>query len=186
MRAAVPCLLVVGAMLLLDAPLAVGQAKHSLQHAVTDAFKVFEVFPQAVAVFDADDDGDLDCVVVVRQHLDENSKTASYLWLLPSLNGRQAENHTNYLKEGPTPDKPVFIADDGADGEQTANFLYTNYKNCVVVDIPFKKRRSCGLWVSPDAVHSFPHECTDQFEDSCDMTVSVFDDETCEGVFNNI
>ncbi|KAH7965740.1 hypothetical protein HPB49_010306 [Dermacentor silvarum] len=147
---------------------------------------MFEVVTSAVAVLDADGDGDLDCVVVVREHLDENKKTARYVWLLPSLNGRQAENLTYHLKEGPTPDKPVLTVDDGADGEKTANFIYTNYKNCVVVDIPFKKKRSCGLWVTKDAVHSVPQECVDQFEDNCDMEVAVFDDETCKGVLDNI
>ncbi|XP_075535403.1 uncharacterized protein LOC142570994 [Dermacentor variabilis] len=147
---------------------------------------MFEIFPHAVAVFDADEDGDLDCVVVVRQHLDQNSKTASYLWLVPSLNGRPPENHTNYFKEGSTPDKPVFVTDDGADGEKTANFVYTNYENCVVVDIGFKEKQSCGLWVTSNAVHSFPQECVDHFEDNCDMTVSVFDEESCKGVLDNI
>ncbi|XP_049517676.1 uncharacterized protein LOC119441915 isoform X2 [Dermacentor silvarum] len=186
MRSLFCFLLVIFSALLLEVPLASGKAKHQLKHDVTDAFKMFEVVTSAVAVLDADGDGDLDCVVVVREHLDENKKTARYVWLLPSLNGRQAENLTYHLKEGPTPDKPVLTVDDGADGEKTANFIYTNYKNCVVVDIPFKKKRSCGLWVTKDAVHSVPQECVDQFEDNCDMEVAVFDDETCKGVLDNI
>ncbi|KAL1478602.1 hypothetical protein MTO96_034962, partial [Rhipicephalus appendiculatus] len=146
----------------------------------------FLAFPHAVAVFDADDDGDLDCLFVVRQYVHEDSKTASYMWVLPPVNGRQAENHTYYWREGLTPDKPVFTADDGADGEQTAHFIYTNYENCAVADIPFKNKPNCGLWVTKDALHSIPQECEDQFEDNCDMTVLVFDEETCKGVLDGI
>ncbi|KAH7977301.1 hypothetical protein HPB49_000393 [Dermacentor silvarum] len=74
----------------------------------------------------------------------------------------------------------------GADGEQTVNFIYTNYKNCIVVDFPFNMRQSCGLWVTKDALISLPQECFDQFEDNCDTAVAVFDEETCNGVLENI
>ncbi|XP_075535378.1 uncharacterized protein LOC142570966 isoform X2 [Dermacentor variabilis] len=143
--------------LLLEVPFASGKAKHQLKHDVTDAFKTFEVFPYAITAFDSDDDGDLDCAMVVRQQLDENQKTATYVLVLPPVNGRQPENHTYYLKEGSTTDKPVFTVDDG-----------------------------CGLWVTKDVLHSFPQECIDQFEDNCDNAVAVFDDDTCKGVFDNI
>ncbi|XP_049517677.1 uncharacterized protein LOC119441915 isoform X3 [Dermacentor silvarum] len=179
-------LLVIFSALLLEVPLASGEAKHQLKHDVTDAFKMFEALPYGIAAFDVDNDGDLDCAMVVRQDLDENTKTATYMMVLPSVNGRKAENHTYHMSEGLTPDKPFFTMDDGADGEQTANFIYTNYKNCAVVDFPFNKRESCGLWVTKDAVHSVPQECVDQFEDNCDMEVAVFDDETCKGVLDNI
>ncbi|XP_070388795.1 uncharacterized protein [Dermacentor albipictus] len=151
--------------------------------------KMLAFFPYAIAAFDADDDGDLDCVMVVRQDLDQNRKAATYVLVLPSLNGRQAENLTYYLKEGSTTDKLDFTLEDGAEGTEstgTVTYIYTNYKNCAVVDFPFKKRQSCGLWVTKDILHSFPEECIDQFEDNCDKAVAVFDDETCEGVFDNI
>ncbi|XP_070388315.1 uncharacterized protein [Dermacentor albipictus] len=172
--------------LLLEVPIASGKAKHQLKHDVTDAFKMFEVFPYAIAAFDADDDGDLDCAMVVRQQLDENQKKAAYVFVLPPVNGHQPENHTYYVKEGSTTDKPVYTVDDGADGEKTANAIYSNYKNCAVVDFPFKMRQSCGLWVTKDVLHSIPQECTDQFEDNCDKAVAVFDDESCKGLFDNI
>ncbi|XP_054932619.1 uncharacterized protein [Dermacentor andersoni] len=148
--------------------------------------QMFEVFPYAIAAFEADDDGDLDCGMVVRQDVDQNRKTAVYVLVLPSLNGRQAENQTMYIKEGPTTDRLVFTTDDGADGGGILNYIYTNNKNCAVVDFPFKKRQSCGLWVTKDVLHSFPQECMDQFEDNCDKAVAVFDDETCKGVLDNI
>ncbi|XP_049517679.1 uncharacterized protein LOC119441915 isoform X6 [Dermacentor silvarum] len=179
-------LLVIFSALLLEVPLASGEAKHQLKHDVTDAFKMFEALPYGIAAFDVDNDGDLDCAMVVRQDLDENTKTATYMMVLPSVNGRKAENHTYYAKEGLTPDKPFFTMDDGADGEQTVNFIYTNYRNCVVAAFPFKMRQSCGLWVTKDAIHNLPQECLDQFEDNCDMAVAVFDDETCKGVLDNI
>nr|XP_054932618.1 uncharacterized protein LOC129387568 isoform X1 [Dermacentor andersoni] len=108
--------------------------------------QMFEVFPYAIAAFEADDDGDLDCGMVVRQDVDQNRKTAVYVLVLPSLNGRQAENQTMYIKEGPTTDRLVFTTDDGADGGGILNYIYTNNKNCAVVDFPFKKRQSKNLY----------------------------------------
>ncbi|XP_070392860.1 uncharacterized protein [Dermacentor albipictus] len=180
------CVLVIFSALLLEVPMASGKAKHQLNHDVTDAFKMFEVFAYAIAAFDADDDGDLDCAMMVRQQLDEKQKTATYVFVLAPVNGRQPENHTYYVKEGSTTDKPVFTVDDGANGEETVYFIYTNYKNCVVADFPFKNRQSCGLWVTKDVLHSFPQECIDQFQDNCDRAVLVFDDETCKAVFDYI
>ncbi|XP_037518437.1 uncharacterized protein LOC119395519 [Rhipicephalus sanguineus] len=186
MRSLFSDLWVIFSVLMLAVPLALGRAQHQLKHDTTDAFKTFLAFPHAVAAFDADDDGDLDCMFVVRRYVDEESKTASYMWVLPSVNGIPAENHTYYWREGLTPDKPVFTVDDGASGEQTAHFIYTNYENCAVADIPFKNKPNCGLWVIKDALHSIPQECEDHFEDNCDMTVPVYDEETCKGVLDGI
>ncbi|XP_037510179.1 uncharacterized protein LOC119386960 isoform X1 [Rhipicephalus sanguineus] len=179
------CLLLILSALFLAVPMASGKAKHQLKHDTTDAFKLLEVFPYAIALFDADQDGDLECVMMLKEHLDQNKKTTSYVMLLPPLNGRPAENHTYHAREGAAPDKLLFTLDDGVD-EQSVNFIYTNYKNCVVVDIPFKNKQSCGLWVKKDALHSLPQECLDQFEDNCDMAFSRFDDETCKGLFDNV
>ncbi|KAH7961747.1 hypothetical protein HPB52_011863 [Rhipicephalus sanguineus] len=89
MRAAIPSLLVVGVMLRLDAPFAQGEAKHRLQHDVTDAFKMFEIFPVAIAIFDTDKDGDLDCLTTVRSNYDEKDHKVTYTWLLAGLNGHE-------------------------------------------------------------------------------------------------
>ncbi|XP_049517682.1 uncharacterized protein LOC125943185 [Dermacentor silvarum] len=186
MRSLFCFLLVILSALFLEVPLASGKAKHQLKHDVTDSFKMFEAFPYTIAAFDVDNDGDLDCAMMVRLDLDQDRKTTSYMMLLPSVNGHPAENHTYYAKEGLTPDMLFFTKDDGADGEQTVNFIYTNYKNCIVVDFPFNMRQSCGLWVTKDALISLPQECFDQFEDNCDTAVAVFDEETCNGVLENI
>ncbi|XP_037285194.1 uncharacterized protein LOC119178134 [Rhipicephalus microplus] len=178
--------IVILSALMLDVPKASGKAKHQLEHDTPDAFKTFEAFPHAVEAFDVDGDGDLDCLFTVRQYLDEDRKIATYSWQLAPVNGRPAKNHTYHWREGSTPDKPVFTVDDGADGEQTAQVIYTNYKNCAVAIIPYKNKESCGLWVDKDTLHSIPQECMDQFEDNCDMTIPVFDDETCKDVLNGI
>ncbi|KAH6937724.1 hypothetical protein HPB50_003713 [Hyalomma asiaticum] len=96
------------------------------------------------------------------------------------------ENHTINARKGATSDQLIFTMDDGADGEQTANIIYTNYNNCAVVDFPFKNRQKCSLWVKKDALHNTPQECFDQFEDNCDKAVARFDEETCKGLFDNL
>ncbi|KAL1466920.1 hypothetical protein MTO96_042413 [Rhipicephalus appendiculatus] len=106
---------------------------------------MFEVFPYAIAAFDADQDGDMDCVMVVKQYLDPKNKRATYAMRLPSLNGRPGENHTYNLREGATPDKPIFTLDDGVEGGQTINYIYTNYKNCALVEFPFKNKKTAAF-----------------------------------------
>ncbi|KAH6940031.1 hypothetical protein HPB50_024042 [Hyalomma asiaticum] len=147
---------------------------------------MFEAFPYAIAAFDADEDGDLDCAMVVKQELDLNSKTAVYVMVLPPLFGKSGENHTYNVREGASPDQPIFTLDDDADGEKTINYIYTNYENCAVADFPFKNKRKCSLWVKKDALQNTPQECMDQFEDNCDNAVARFDEETCNGFFDNV
>ncbi|KAL1458846.1 hypothetical protein MTO96_027657 [Rhipicephalus appendiculatus] len=144
-------------MLWLDAPLAQGEAKHRLQHDVTDAFKMFKNFPVAIAVFDADKDGDLDCVVSVRSTYDEEGHTATYTWLLPGFNGHEKQNITFNLREGASPDKPVYTPED-----------------------------ECMLWMSQEAVKDIPQNCVDHFEDNCDIKNPAYDEDSCSPVMANL
>ncbi|KAL1458847.1 hypothetical protein MTO96_027658 [Rhipicephalus appendiculatus] len=186
MWAAVSSLLVVGVMLWLDVTLAQGEAKRRLQHDVTDAFKMFEIFPVAIAMFDTDKDGDLDCLTTVRSNYDEEGHTVTYTWLLAGLNGHEKQNITFKLTEGPSPDKPVYIPVDGDGSEKIANFIYTDYKTCTVLEIPYKEEQECILWVNQEALKDVPENCVDYFYDNCNTENAAYDEETCAPVLANL
>ncbi|XP_075535379.1 uncharacterized protein LOC142570967 [Dermacentor variabilis] len=186
MRAAVTCLFVAGAMLWLDAPLAMGQAKHRLTHGVTDAFKMFEIFPVAIAIFDTDFDGDLECLTTVRTNYNEEGHTVTYTWLIPGLNGHEKKNITFNLREGASPDKPVYTPLEGDVSDKVANFIYTDYNVCTVLEIPYKTEQVCILWVTREAVSNVPQNCVDYYEDICDTKVEAYNEESCSPVMANL
>uniref|UniRef100_A0A034WXV7 Lipocalin 2 n=1 Tax=Rhipicephalus microplus TaxID=6941 RepID=A0A034WXV7_RHIMP len=186
MRAAIPSLLVVGVVLWLDAPLAQGEAKHRLQHNVTDAFKMFRNSPVAVAMFDTDNDGDLDCLTTVRSNFDEEGHKATYTWLLPGVNGHERRNVTFDLREGPSPDKTVFTPEDGDGSEQIANFIYSDNERCTVLEIPYKNVQECILWMNPKDLKAVPQHCLDYYEDNCDMQNPAYDEESCGPLISNL
>ncbi|KAH7961748.1 hypothetical protein HPB52_011864 [Rhipicephalus sanguineus] len=169
-------------MLGLDAPLAQGEAKRRLQHDVTDAFKMFRNFPVAIAMFDTDKDGDLDCLATVRSNFDEEGHKATYTWLLPGLNGHEKKNITFDLREGASPDKPIYTPEDGDGSDKVANFIYSDNKQCTVLEIPYKNELQCILWVNPKIVKDVPQHCLDYYEDNCDMPNPAYDDETSPAI----
>ncbi|KAL3245333.1 hypothetical protein MRX96_046998 [Rhipicephalus microplus] len=186
MRLVLSPLFFVGVMLCVDSSLAQGQAKHRLQHNVTDAFKMFEIFPVSIAVFDADKDGDLDCLTTVRSNYDEEGHTVTYTWLLAGLNDHVKKNVTFNLREGLSPDKPIYTPEDGDGSDKVANFIYTDYKTCTVLEIPYKNEQECILWVTQEALNNVPQNCVDHFEDNCDVDNPVYDQESCAAVTANL
>ncbi|XP_077513053.1 uncharacterized protein LOC144124291 [Amblyomma americanum] len=91
-------------ILLLSPPLVSCEAKHD----IANAFKIFENFPSAVALYDIDQDGDLDCMTAERTEFSNNPRQATYILSLKGLNGHQARNITYRIRPGPTPDATLF------------------------------------------------------------------------------
>lgn len=148
--------------------------------------KMFEFFPLAIAMLDTDNDGDLDCLVTVRSNYNEEAHKATYTWLLPGLHGHKKENITFNLREGATPDKPVYTPLDGDGTDKIANFIYSDYHKCTVLDIPYKNKQECILWVTKEALKDIPQYCYDHFEDNCDTKVEAYDEETCRPVLASL
>ncbi|KAL1439530.1 hypothetical protein MTO96_001295 [Rhipicephalus appendiculatus] len=163
----------------LGIPLAVGEAKHKLRHEVADASKVFEKFPSAVAIFDQDLDGDLDCVTAVRTDLNPETHESTYIWILKGLNGNTPENITLHVKPGATPDTFSLTTGNDNANEQTADFLYTDYKDCLVVNIPYKNTEQCMLWVADARKDDIPQSCVDYYEDNCDTEKTAYVKDVC-------
>ncbi|KAK8786600.1 hypothetical protein V5799_023625 [Amblyomma americanum] len=144
--------------------------------------KVFEAFPVGIAVFDEDLDGDLDCLSSVRTDFDKESQKASYTWFLMGKNGHSRKNMTLHLRPGATPDKAVFTVDDSDGPWETAEFVYSDYQDCNIVDLPYEGTEQCIMWVSDEVKDDVPQECKDQFEYLCEIEVMAYDKDSCNAV----
>ncbi|XP_077515172.1 uncharacterized protein LOC144125560 isoform X1 [Amblyomma americanum] len=132
----------------------------------------------SIALFDIDQDGDLDCVTALRTEFDKSVPSATYVWILPGLSGKEKKNVTIHVRAGTLPDKPVLtVGDDGP--EQTAKFFYTDYKTCATFEAPFQGLEECMVWVAKDVIADPPQDCVDQYEDNCDVKHIAYDENTC-------
>lgn len=165
-------------------PLASGQAKHRLQHDAADGFKIIDFFPLAIAVYDTDQDGDLDCLTAIRAYYDQEHHVAKYVWVLAGVNGHVKENFTITFRDGPSPDQLLINKDDDPT-VKIAKFDYTDYKTCTVTEIPIDDMETCILWVIREALADIPQDCEDHYEDNCDIKLAAFDEETCGEILAN-
>ncbi|XP_075538242.1 uncharacterized protein LOC142572778 [Dermacentor variabilis] len=167
------------AALVFALPPACGEAKHQLVHNVTDAFKSLRAFPYALAIYDADLDGDLDCVYAVRTDFSDEPQQATYVLLLNGIGGNQPRNITYHIKPGPAPDVTSFTIDEDYDNVEECHFDYTDYKNCLILEFPFVAGQDCLLWITKEAFVDMPEECMRQYVDTCDDALNSYDEESC-------
>ncbi|KAL3246720.1 hypothetical protein MRX96_057453 [Rhipicephalus microplus] len=169
---------------LISVPLSTGKAKHQLKHEIADVKKVFDNFDSVVAIFDIDKDGDLDCLSGARTYYDKHSSTATYVWFLKGLNGHKAQNISYEVRPGPKPNQFLFKNQDTDEPVQEGTYDYTDYKSCVVMEMPYNDSEECVLWVTWNVVNDIPQDCQDQYEDNCDDAKLAYDKESC-GAFEN-
>ncbi|XP_075538238.1 uncharacterized protein LOC142572777 [Dermacentor variabilis] len=155
------------------------EGKHQLERGIVDAFQLFRTFPYAVAVYDVDNDGDLDCLTTVRTNFMEEPLSATYVFILKGLGGNESRNITYHIKPGPTPDMVFYTVDDDYDFVQVGHFIYSDYKSCAVVGFPFGGRQECILWTTKDVLNDVPEHCMDQYKDICGDAVNLYDEESC-------
>ncbi|XP_077558081.1 uncharacterized protein LOC144173604 [Haemaphysalis longicornis] len=175
-------------VLYLALPLLSAGGKRQLPHDVSDAFKMFKNFPYSIAIFDEDYDGDLDCLTTRREQYDPEEPSARYVWYLKGLNGHERKHIGFNVKAGASPDKPVYTLDDPDSPEMIANFIYTDYDNCTVLEIPYEGRLECILWVVEGIEKNIPQHCADYFDDICDVNIkrTAYDEETCSGLSDDL
>ncbi|XP_077554178.1 uncharacterized protein LOC144169052 [Haemaphysalis longicornis] len=101
-----------------------------------------------------------------------------YFWMFKGHNGHDRKNITLHIHSGLSPDKPVFSMNDDTT-LYTADLIYTDYKDCVIMDFPFKGLEECMMWITKDLLYSIPQHCLEQFDDICPAQTWIFDQETC-------
>ncbi|KAL1439532.1 hypothetical protein MTO96_038703 [Rhipicephalus appendiculatus] len=130
-----------------------GEGEHHSDTSVVDAFKIFRTLPRGTAIFDVDGDGDLDCVTAVRTEFSEDPLETTFVLQFKGLGGNRPQNISFHIKPGRTPDATRFTVGDDYDFVQDAHFYYTNYKNCAVMEQPFRdvhgeNNRACRVALS--------------------------------------
>ncbi|XP_065282486.1 uncharacterized protein [Dermacentor albipictus] len=145
---------------------------------------VFGGFRSGLALFDMDNDGDLDCVSTVTEDFDESVPSVTYVWLLNAVNGHKARNISFYVRGSDTPGEFLF-KDKNADGPlQSGTYLYSDYKDCLILEMPYGSSQECMMWISWEVKDQPPQDCTDQYQDKCEIGKLAFDDATCSPFFS--
>ncbi|XP_077540068.1 uncharacterized protein LOC144152611 [Haemaphysalis longicornis] len=158
----------------------VASAEHTEEsHEAPDSFKIFEQFPQGIAILDSNNDTIFECLAVKRMFLDRKTKTAEYVWLFKGHHGEPKQTVAFYAEEGPTPDKFFFMESSEASPKKDGQFYYTDYKTCAVMYMDYHGGQ-CILWSVPHKRDSLPQECMDQFAKSCGVGVPTYSKDLCD------
>ncbi|XP_077554432.1 uncharacterized protein LOC144169248 [Haemaphysalis longicornis] len=161
-------------------PYVSSEEKLGLPRDVVDSFKVLEMHTYGMAIYDQDLDGDLDCLVLKRTELDKNARTTTFLFEFgrPGSSQRQALKWN--FKAGETPDQLVTTIDDDEDHPFISRFSYTDYATCAVFEAPINGRQECILFTTKEVKNNISQSCMDQFQDICELSVLVFDENCYE------
>ncbi|XP_049511090.1 uncharacterized protein LOC125939752 [Dermacentor silvarum] len=155
------------------------KSPHKLQRDLADAFEIFDKFPYVVLVYTSGDDPEFQCLTNKRTELDMDAKKATYVWMFKGHNGSERKNVALHLSAGDAPDWAVFTLNNDTEHSSPAHFVYTDYKYCVVTEIPLDGDQ-CQLWVSEDVKDNIPQYCLDQLEDICDVSYEEYSKELCQ------
>ncbi|XP_077488707.1 uncharacterized protein LOC144099353 isoform X1 [Amblyomma americanum] len=144
----------------------------------TPPLHVFANFPYGVAITDIDNDNILDCLTAKRKDFDPEAKTVTYVW---SLNGGEGNNRYHvafHHTAGATPDATNFTVGKDSDNVEVAHFLYSDNKDCAIVDVPHFGDE-CVLFVSQEKENDVPEICLEHFADICGDAIAVRDRHRC-------
>uniref|UniRef100_A0A023GA10 Putative lipocalin-5 1 n=1 Tax=Amblyomma triste TaxID=251400 RepID=A0A023GA10_AMBTT len=139
----------------------------------TNAFESFKYFPRGIAIFDEDEDGDLDCLRAKLTKFQNDS--ATYVWF---VKGDPPKRIAVDIQPGPTPDVVVYEMDNDKGHEHKAYFFYIDY-NCMLHDFYHNGNRECVMWVQPDIAENLPQICTDKYLEYCNTQKIVYDKDSC-------
>nr|XP_037285365.1 uncharacterized protein LOC119178273 isoform X1 [Rhipicephalus microplus] len=162
-------------------PLSCHAVNPQSQPDVVDAFKALAAFPYAVAMADTDDSGDLDCMITHRTKFSKQPPRFGYA---SSIKGRNGVNRaiTYHIKPGPTIDTTEFTVDDDYSHVSQAHFLFSDYKDCILMELPIYDKPECVLWTKEKNADNVPAICKQQLEEKCENATISYDEKTCNPV----
>lgn len=144
-----------------------------LHHNAADSFKVFESFPNAVAVVGSDNDTTFNCWTAERTNIDHDARTAIYMARFPTV-GKTVPFYVKAEKDSP---RFTFTLDDDPTPKE-GMFYYTDYENCVIEHLEYSGYQ-CVLWVRKEVSHSVPRNCIKYFNDVCGAGVPKHSKDLC-------
>ncbi|XP_075739707.1 uncharacterized protein LOC119177751 isoform X1 [Rhipicephalus microplus] len=99
-------------------------------------------------------------------------------------NWASCQNISYEVRPGRKPNQFLVKNQDTDEPVQEGTYDYTDYKSCVVMEMPYHDSEECVLWVTWNVVNDIPQDCQDQYEDNCDDAKLAYDKESC-GAFEN-
>ncbi|KAL1486192.1 hypothetical protein MTO96_031502 [Rhipicephalus appendiculatus] len=104
---------------------------------VPDAFEVYLHLDDVLAVSDIDGDGVFECVEAVRTEYQAEPKAATYVFLFKGHHDTEKKNVSFHISPGPSPDRVTIYLDNDTEDKFEAQYLYTDYETCTVVQGPY-------------------------------------------------
>ncbi|XP_077540145.1 uncharacterized protein LOC144152652 [Haemaphysalis longicornis] len=154
------------------------QGSSDVQSGLPDAFRVFQHFPYAVAIFDSNNDTIFECLTAYRKHFDPVAKEVTYLWSLNQGPGQKRKHITFHSTEGPTPDTAICTVEKEENRTGLCSFRYSDYNDCAIVE-QSTYGHQCTLWVRREIEDRIPVHCLVPFGKICQVAVPVHDSDLC-------
>ncbi|XP_077539413.1 uncharacterized protein LOC144152078 [Haemaphysalis longicornis] len=142
-----------------------------------DAFKAVEGFPSSVAISDWDNDTVFECLKAFRTEMNSEARTATMVWELPPTEDSPGQLLPLHLSVGDEPDVLSFTVDEDTTPME-ARIYYTDYSQCVVMDIEYPNHR-CLMWTTRELKDNVPQECIDHFVDTCGVVPPAHSRDLC-------
>ncbi|XP_077538977.1 uncharacterized protein LOC144151731 [Haemaphysalis longicornis] len=142
-----------------------------------DAFEIFQIFSDVVAIYDVNNDIGLDCLIAKRTDIDLDAHTVVYTWILKSEDGKPREKILFFVQAEANPGYLTFYTDDDPTPKEGV-YLYSDYKNCVTLKMEYRGNQ-CLLWVQPELKDSVPQNCIDHFVADCGAIVPLYSRDLC-------
>uniref|UniRef100_A0A023FRT3 Putative lipocalin-5 1 n=1 Tax=Amblyomma cajennense TaxID=34607 RepID=A0A023FRT3_AMBCJ len=140
-----------------------------------DSFKAMSQFEYLVAISDSNNDTVFECLAAKRTNIDQEAKTATYTFLLPTA-GMELSFH---IKPGDEPATGILTSN--VDPSPREGIIYyTDYQNCVVANLEIHgDGNQCTLWARLEVKDNVPQVCIDHFVDVCGVTVPAHSRDLC-------
>ncbi|XP_075752316.1 uncharacterized protein LOC119174112 isoform X2 [Rhipicephalus microplus] len=123
--------------LLLIALTQASRGPNKLQRDLPDSFKIFQAFENPIGMIDTNNDSVLECLSARRAEIDPETQTATYVWSLAGDDGKGRKYIPFYHSPGRTPDETRFSIGSKNRPRAIGHFLYTDYMNCAILEIPY-------------------------------------------------
>ncbi|XP_077523681.1 uncharacterized protein LOC144134709 [Amblyomma americanum] len=146
----------------------------------TDSFRMFNAFRRMVAISSSTNDTSFKCMTATLTRYNPLEKKATYVWHLKARGDKPARNVTFDIEGSDIPDQVTYFVDNDQTQRFTAYYHYTDYRNCMVITVPYNNHNHCQLWVNPAVVHRVPKHCREIYEETCDVRISLFENNLCE------
>nr|XP_037285506.1 uncharacterized protein LOC119178410 isoform X1 [Rhipicephalus microplus] len=148
---------------------------------VPDAFKIFRDHAYGVTILDSDGDGELECMTTKRTEYNPEAPSATFVWILKGLNGHEKKNIPFHVRPSNSSHEVLLNFDDD-NRDRILTVLYTDYKDCVVLEMPLLGKEECMLVVTREVKDAVPQHCFEHYDSNCYNKVTTYDPDVCSQV----